>query len=166
MLDPSLDDPAFPTLTEAQIERIRAFGTEQPVEVDDVLFSPMDEAYDFIVVVEGEVEISNRSGGIQVAIIRHGPGRFLGELNMLTGQRPMLTARVLSGGRVVRVSPHAFRMMMAAEGELSDFILNAYVARRNVHRGGEAAASLTIIGSRFCPETLRLRSFAARNRLP
>src|SRR5207244_11540676 len=67
---------------------------------------------------------------------------------------------------VVCVSPQAFRTMMAAEGELSDFILNAYVARRNVHRGGEMAATVTIIGSRFSPETLHLRSFAARNRLP
>ena len=138
MLEPSRDDPAFPTLTAAQIERVRAFGTEQTVDAGDVLFSPADEAYDFIVVVDGEVEISNRSKGREVAIIRHGPGRFLGELNMLTRQRPMLTARVRTAGRVVRVSPHDFRTMMAAESELSDFILNAYVARRNVHRAGEA----------------------------
>lgn len=55
---------------------------------------------------------------------------------------------------------------MAAEGELSDFILNAYIARRNVHRGGEASGAVTILGSRFSPETMHLRSFAARNRLP
>lgn len=166
VLDPSKDDPAFPTLDDIQIERIRAFGTERASDAGDVLFSPADEAYDFIVVVEGEVEIVRGSGESEVAIIRHGPGRFLGELNMLTGQRPMLTARVLTGGRVICVSPLAFRTMMAAEGELSDFILNAYIARRNVHRGGEAAGSVTIVGSRFSPETLRLRSFAARNRLP
>ncbi|HKC82734.1 MAG TPA: FAD-dependent oxidoreductase [bacterium] len=166
MLDPSGDDPAFPTLDEIQIERIRAFGREREIAAGDVLFSPANEAYDFIVVVEGEVEIVRGSGDHEVAIIRHGPGRFLGELNMLTGQRPMLTARVVTGGRVVGVSPQAFRTMMAAEGELSDFILNAYIARRDVHRGGEASGSMTIIGSRFSPETLHLRSFAARNRLP
>src|SRR5438874_8326918 len=105
MLDPSRDDPAFPTLDETQIARVRAFGTERPVAAGDVLFSPAQEAYDFIVVVEGEVEIVRRSGDREVAIIRHGPGRFLGELNLLTGQRPMLTARVLTSGTVVCVSP-------------------------------------------------------------
>ena len=46
MLTPSEDDPAFPTLSETQIERIRDFGTEQAIDAGDVLFSPADEAYD------------------------------------------------------------------------------------------------------------------------
>ena len=68
--------------------RLRSSATERAVEVGDVLFRAGDATYDFFVILEGEVEIvrtdSSERGG------RRGhtrPGRFLGELNLLTGQR-------------------------------------------------------------------------------
>ena len=45
------------------------------------------------------VAIINDTDGIDVVVTEHGPGRFLGELNLLTGQRVYLTARVSSAGR-------------------------------------------------------------------
>src|SRR5207248_694821 len=80
VLRPGREDPAFPTLSETQIERIRAFGRERVIDVGDVLFGPADETYDFIVVLDGEVEIVRQSPDGDVVIIRHGPGRFLGDI--------------------------------------------------------------------------------------
>lgn len=66
VLDPRFDDPAFPTLDELQIERVRVYGTELDVDAGTVLFCPADDSYDFIVVLEGEVEIVRASGDSEV----------------------------------------------------------------------------------------------------
>ena len=47
---------------------------------------------------------------------------------------------------------------------LGDLILRAYLLRRELLIG--LGAGLKIVGSRFSPDTRRLREFAARNRLP
>ena len=62
----------------------------------DVLFRAGDREYDFILIESGEVEIVREAtpDAPEEVVARHGAGRFLGELNMLTGQRAYLTARV------------------------------------------------------------------------
>ncbi|MCU1484865.1 MAG: thioredoxin reductase [Actinomycetia bacterium] len=126
-----------------------------------------DDAYDFIVVLEGEAEISRRTiDGDDVPITTHGAGRFLGELSLLTGQRPYLTARMRTDGRVVRVDPDAFRTLLAVETDLAERIVAALVARRGVLQSGEGARTLELIGSRYSSEALALRQYVSRNRLP
>ena len=46
-----------------------------------------DVSYDFFVVVSAEVDILVRADAAERVVGHHGPGRFLGELNMLTGLR-------------------------------------------------------------------------------
>jgi thioredoxin reductase (NADPH) len=98
-------------------------------------------------------------------IARHGPGRFVGELNLLTGQRPFLSARVTEPGRVLALSPALFRRLMATNPDLANIIFNAFVARRAGLRTGQGALAVQVIGSRFSPELVALRSFAERSYL-
>ena len=60
----------------------------------DVLFRAGDDSSDFLVVLEGAVDIVRPDVDGETLITTHVAGRFLGELNMLTGQRLYLTARV------------------------------------------------------------------------
>ena len=46
-------------------------------------------------------------------VATHTAGRFLGELDMLSGQAVSLTARVSAGGVVHRIAPASFRRMMS-----------------------------------------------------
>jgi thioredoxin reductase (NADPH) len=118
------------------------------------------------VIVEGSVEILRTSLDGEVLLAVQPAGRFLGELNLLTGQRPYLTARVAEAGRVLVVPAENLRRLMGAKPDLSDLIFKALVARREVLRSSEGARAIQIVGSRFSNEALALRSFAARNRLP
>src|SRR5579864_7796529 len=54
---------------------------------------------------------------------------------------------------------------MATTPRLGDTILAAFVARRNVLLSG-ASGTIRVIGSRFSPETARVREFLARSRIP
>jgi thioredoxin reductase (NADPH) len=55
---------------------------------------------------------------------------------------------------------------MSTKPDLSDTIFRAFVARRELLRSGGAAGAIRLIGSRFSPESLALRAFANRARLP
>ncbi|HEX4219106.1 MAG TPA: FAD-dependent oxidoreductase [Acidimicrobiales bacterium] len=165
--DPSSDLPAAgsPTLTGPQLAELAAFGYERSVQVGDVLFRAGDESYDFVVVLEGEVEVVRPDPAGDVVIVTHGAGRFLGELSLLTGQRPYLTARVSRPGRVLVIEPEAFRRLMTSKPDIADIIFNAFVVRRERLRAGEGALAIRIIGSRFSSEAMALRVFANQNHL-
>src|SRR5581483_8937495 len=94
------EDPSAPTLTADQFAVLDGFGRRRRVAVGDVLYAEGDAAYDFYVVLSGVVEITGAFDGEDVVLATHGPGRFLGELNLLTGQRVYLTARVVEAGEV------------------------------------------------------------------
>ena len=86
-----------PKLREDQIEILRRYGQTRKTEVGDVLFRAGDTQNDFIVILEGEVEVVDDFAGEARTIGVFLAGRFLGELNMLTGQAMYLTAVVSEG---------------------------------------------------------------------
>jgi len=159
------DAVVFPTLADSELAVLEALGTRRPVTVGEYLYREGDIAYDFYVIRSGAVEIVARSDGEEQIIARHRPGGFLGELNLLTGQRVYLSARVVEPGEVLVVPRAALQRVIATNPGLSDTILAAFLARRSVLLSG-ARAAIRVVGSRFSPESLRVREFLARNRIP
>ncbi|MGA8368689.1 MAG: FAD-dependent oxidoreductase [Acidimicrobiales bacterium] len=159
------DDVSSPTLTAAQLAELAAFGSERAVDVGDTLFRAGDAAYDFVVVLDGEVEVVRPDDTGDVVIVTHGPGRFIGELSLVTGERPYLTARIARAGRVLVIEPDEFKQMMSSKPDIADIIFGALVARRERLQSGEGARAVRIIGSRFSPPAMALRVFAAQNHL-
>ena len=167
-IEPEGEGPAFPRLTEAQFARLTSFGTPETVEAGEVLYGPGDPTYDLIVVEGATVEIVQPAtrDAPEESLVRFGPGAFLGELNLLTGQAVYLIARVVENGRVHRIAPASFRRLMAEDPELSDILLEAFQARREILTHNGASRGLEIIGSAMDPASLALRTYAARRRLP
>ena len=155
---------AFPTLSETQISFLKDYGVVRETKAGQVLFQEGDTSYDFIVILEGDVEIVENFGGEDRTIATHGAGRFLGEMNMLTGQAVYLSAVVSEPGKVLAIPPENLREIVTEEPTLSDIILKAFLARRQVLMN--VGTGLRIIGSHYSREALRLREFAVRNRLP
>jgi thioredoxin reductase (NADPH) len=122
---PSLADDtvAFPTLDDSELAVLEALGTRRSVAVGEYLYREGDTTYDFYVILSGAAEIVVRSDGEERIVARHGPGRFLGELNLLTGQRVYLSARVAQPGEVIVVPRVALQQVIAANPGLGDTIL-------------------------------------------
>jgi thioredoxin reductase (NADPH) len=160
-----VEERAFPVLSPAQLAEVASFGTEQPVAAGQSLFEAGEASYQLFVVLEGEVEIVPPEGAEAAPIAVYGPGGFVGELNLLTGQRRFLTARVTRAGRVLVVEQEEFRRLMSLRPELAETIFAALVARREILRSGEGAQAIRIIGSRYSPEATALRGFAEHSRL-
>ena len=156
---------AFPRLDDGQLAALEAIGERRRVQRSDVLFREGDARYDFLVILSGKVAIvEGYDSGRERTIGVHGERRFLGELNLLTGQAAFLTAVVEEEGEVLAVPPERLRELVTHDTNLGDLILRAFLLRRSVLIG--LGAGFRIIGSRYAPDTRRIREFAARNRLP
>ncbi len=161
-----LDGQAASTLPPEVIDEVATFGEERAVSEGEVLYAAGDEAPSFFVVLEGTIEIVRRGPVDELVMARHPVGRFVGELNLLTGQRPYLTARAGEPGRVLELRPNAFRRLMSTRPEISDVIVRTLVARRESLLRTDGGGAIQLIGSRYSPAALALRSFAARSRVP
>jgi thioredoxin reductase (NADPH) len=161
---PAPDDAAAPTLSDAELAVLLPFGAIRTVGAGDVLYRAGEPSSDFFVIVDGEVEVVRPDSDRDVVVV-HGPGRFLGELNLLTGQRPYLTARVRRSGRVLVIPRTEFHRVMSSKPDLADLIFNALTARRAYLREREAARALRIVGSRYSREAMALRGFATRSQV-
>src|SRR5580698_9703307 len=159
------EDDAFPTLDAADMELVAQLGVRRQVREGEYLFREGDLTYDFFVLVSAEVDMVVEVDGEESLIVHHGPGRFLGELNMLSGLRVFVSARVVAPGEVVVVRRDQLRQLMATNPRLGDTILAAFVARRVLLMTG-AAAAVRVIGSRFSPESLHIMEFLTRTRVP
>jgi thioredoxin reductase (NADPH) len=159
------EDRAFPVLSASQLAEVAPFGSERPIAAGQLLFEAGEASYQLFVVLEGEVEIVRLDGSEATPIALYGPGGFVGELNLLTGQRRSLTARVTRAGRVLVIEQAEFRRLMSLLPTLAETIFGALVARREILRSGEGARAIRIVGSRYSPEAMSLRAFAEHSRL-
>jgi thioredoxin reductase (NADPH) len=153
-----------PRLRTDQIEILKRYGQTRKTEVGDVLFRAGDTTNDFVVVLEGEVKVGDDFPGEWRTIGTFHEGRFLGELNMLTGQAMYLTGVVSEAGEVLSIPRERLKEVVTEEPNISDIILRAFLARRSYMM--KTGLGLRIIGSRHSGDTTRLREFAARNRVP
>jgi thioredoxin reductase (NADPH) len=153
-----------PRLGKEQMARFRGLGRSRTTASGDVLFAAGDDGADFFVIASGSVAIVQGYGNENRVIAVFGRQHFSGELSMLTGQRIYLTGVVSEGGEVIQVPAEKVRELVAEDKALSDLILGAFIARRSFLI--DAETGIKLIGSRFSPDSRRLREFLARNRMP
>ena len=160
-----IDQAAIPDLDAGEIAQLEPYGARRVVEPGEYLYRAGDAAYDFYVVLSGLVEIVVTVDGDEQVIVEHGPGRFLGELNLLTGLRVFVSARVVERSEVLQIPVEELRRIIATQPQLSDKFLVTFMTRRNELLTG-AGSTTRVIGSRFSPDVLALREFLSRTRIP
>ncbi|MFH8753622.1 FAD-dependent oxidoreductase [Streptomyces rimosus] len=156
---------AFPRLTPEQLQDLTAHGERRRTTEGEVLYREGRPFREFLAILSGTVEILHDHGGPDERTVAvQGPGRFLGELGLLEGQAAFDTAVVRQAGEILAVPVERQRALVDRDPVLGDLILRAYLSRRYLLIG--LGAGFRILGSCYSPDTLRLREFAARNRLP
>jgi thioredoxin reductase (NADPH) len=156
---------AFPRLDESRVQVLEAVGERRAVRRGEVLIAEGDPEDTFYVVLSGRVAVVEGYGTPDQRVVRvHGPGRFLGELGVLTGQAAFFTSVVVDDGEVLAVPADRLRELAATDPAFGDQVLRAFLVRRSLALG--EGIGFRIIGSRYSPRSRALREFAARNRLP
>jgi thioredoxin reductase (NADPH) len=147
--------------------RLRAYGSAETVCAGDMIYQLGDDSYDLILIESGRVDLlCDSSAGQQPMLIAEmGPGDFLGELSLFTGERMFVTACASEAGTIYRIGAEAFRQLMSHDGDLSDVILTALCRRRDLLKTA-LADTIEILDSLQSAAGLALVSYAERMEFP
>jgi thioredoxin reductase (NADPH) len=157
-----VSSPLSPTLSPGQLEALAARGEERTAAEGEFLFRIGDARYPFIVILEGEAAILDGAGN---EIARQGPGGFLAELNLLTGQTVYVDGVATQPMRYIAVDREELRPLLFEDGALADVLLHTFMRRREILQERDGVG-FEVIGPRSSGATRQLIDYARRVRLP
>jgi thioredoxin reductase (NADPH) len=157
----------FPTLSDAQVERLAKVGTRRAVAAGEVLYERGVQNGSLFLVLDGALEIQRPTGpdARPERIRTLGPGQFTGEINMLSARRALASAHMATAGAVIAVDREALRAIIQRDSELSEIMMRAFILRR-VSLIADGGGDLILLGSHHSAPTQRLREFLTRNAHP
>ena len=156
---------AFPTLTAEQIELLASQATTAEFAPGAVLFHEGESDFSFFVIQVGAIRIVENSSGEEKEVTIHHAGEFTGDIDMLTGQRSLVTAIAAEPTRVLQIDAEKLREVIRSHSTLGDVILEAFLMRRTLLIESDFVG-VRVIGSRWSRDTFRLRDFLAGHHIP
>src|SRR6185436_11573711 len=153
----------FPTLTPAEIARLRRFGEVRRHAAGEQLVRTGEPSTGILVAPSGELAVSQHNVlGRSEPIVTHEPGGFMGELAQLSGRPSLVDAVATKPVEVLVIPSSRLRDVLVAEAELGERIMRALILRRVGLLEGGAGGPL-IVGRADDGDVLRLAGFLARN---
>src|ERR1700676_5740323 len=124
-------EQAFPTLTAAEIARMRRFGEVRHYRDGEMLFETGKPGPGMFVVLSGHIAITQRDGlGRVTPVIDQGPGQFLAELSQLSGGVALGDGHAKGDVEALLIPPERLRALLIAEADLGERIMRALILRR------------------------------------
>jgi thioredoxin reductase (NADPH) len=117
------------------------------------------------VVITGEVEILRPLGARETLVTVHELGEFTGEVNMTSGRRALVRARVTKPGKLIELDHQQMLCLLQTDAELSGILMRAIILRR-VELIAAGVGDIVLVRSRYSADTLRIREFLMRNGHP
>jgi thioredoxin reductase (NADPH) len=154
-----------PYLNEAQIERIRAYATPREVVAEQILYEPGFDTPPVYVVLSGAIKIVAVGGEEERIVTTYRAGQFSGELLMISGRRSIYRCQVVESGTLLELCPKYLRTLIGKDAELSDIIMNAFLARR-LSLKDTGQGNVVVVGSKYSAGTLCIREFLTRDGHP
>src|ERR1700749_1126450 len=159
-------EQTFPTLTDAEIARMRRFGELKSFSDGELMFETGKPGRGMFVVLSGHIAITERDGlGHVSPIVEQGPGQFVAEVGQLSGRVSLVDGRAGGDVEALAIPPDKLRALLVAEADLGERIMRALILRRvNLFQGG--AGGPVLIGPPNCSGVIRLQVFLRRNGCP
>ncbi|HZZ36837.1 MAG TPA: FAD-dependent oxidoreductase [Caulobacteraceae bacterium] len=159
-------DQMFPTLSAADVDRLRRFGKTRRYAAGEALVRVGETGHGMNVILSGEVEIIGRDElGHRQTIVVYGSGSFMGELAQLSGQPALVDALATTDVDALTVPPERLRAVLIAEAELGERIMRSLILRR-VGLLETGSGGPIIVGAADDADVLRLQNFLSRNGHP
>ncbi len=154
----------FPRLTDEELARLARFGVPRSFRAGDKVASVGETGPGLLLVLSGELEVSQNDHGRPVHIVTHERGSFHGELAQLSGRPYLVNSVALTDVETVAIAPERLRELLIAEADIGERIMRALILRRVGLI--EAGAGPIIVGDEANADVLRLVNFLRRNGHP
>ena len=155
----------FPILNSTQVQRLVAQGHARSVHAGDVLIEPGDREVPIFIIISGELEAVRPSFVQETLIATFGPGQFTGEVNTLSGRRAIARIRARQDGEIVEIARGKVLALVQTDAELSEILMRAFILRR-AEMLQQGVGDVTLVGSSYSADTLRIKEFLTRNGHP
>jgi len=156
----------FPTLEQAEVDRLGRFGETRTYAAGDRLVSTGEVSPGMFVILAGEVAVTQHNAlGRDQPIVTHHAGSFMGELAQLSGRPALVDARAITAVDALIISTPRLRDVLVSEADLGERIMRALILRR-VGLFETGIAGPTIVGHAGDGNVLRLVDFLRRNGHP
>jgi thioredoxin reductase (NADPH) len=159
-------DQTFPTLTPAEIDRMRRFGTLRRYADGERLFETGKPAPGMFVLLAGRVAITQRDGmGHVTPVAEQGVGQFVAEVGQLSNRATLVDGTAQGEVEALLIPPAGVRALLVAEADLGERIMRALILRRvNLIQSGVGGPA--IVGPPKSADVVRLQGFLSRNGWP
>ena len=157
---------AFPTLTGAEIDRIRRFASPVRYRSGELVYETGKATPGVLVVLAGTIRITGRDGrGHDIPVTDHGPGSFSGELSALASRPSFVDARAVGEVEALLIDAKRLHDLLMAEAVLGERIMRAMIIRR-VAILEAGAGGPVLVGPTSTGGAARLGNFLDRNGIP
>jgi CRP-like cAMP-binding protein len=130
----------FTVLSAEEQRRIAEMSDQRMYLAGEVIVRQGDETSALYVIERGEVVVSVARAGADVEVARLGPGKFFGEMALVTGAARQATVRAAVPCRLLEVGREAVQAVLEKAPDLAERI-SAVLAERQAALGEHAAAS-------------------------
>ena len=159
-------EQTFPSLTNAEIARMRRFGELRQYKHGEKMIETGKPGPGMFVVLSGHVAITQRDGlGHVTPIIDQGQGQFLAEVGQLSGRVALVDGHAEGDVETLLIPPDKLRALLVAEADLGERIMRALILRR-VSLIQSGVGGPVLIGPSNSAGVARLQNFLTRNSFP
>jgi len=155
----------FPRLDDADVERIRKFGTLESWKGGEAMFRAGEPGLGIRIILRGNVLLTRRDAlGRSQFLAELGEGQFLGETAQLSGKPHLVDGYAIKDVSAILISPAQVRALLIEEAQLGEIIMRALILRRAelVQEG----SGPVVVGAATDPRTLALEGFFRRANHP
>jgi thioredoxin reductase (NADPH) len=154
----------FLRFTDDELARLARFGEPRRYKASDMLARVGEVGPGVMLILSGQVDVTQPTGGEDSHIVTHERGNFMGELAQLSGRPYLVNEKALTDVEAVAIPPERLRALLIAEADLGERLMRALILRRVGLI--EAGVGPIVIGEEHNADVLRLTNFLRRNGHP
>jgi signal transduction histidine kinase len=121
--------PIFSELSSEDLQTIYSLAKPLSIPEGEALVRQGEPGDAMYVILSGEFEVTQRSGGSDVVLSRRKPGEWVGEMALLAGEERVATVRALQESRVLSISLHAFKQLLSCSPSAGISVLRMMAQR-------------------------------------
>ncbi|APR38841.1 FAD-dependent oxidoreductase [Paraburkholderia sp. SOS3] len=156
----------FPVLAEAEVERVRRFGSLSRFSKGELLYQAGRPCPGMFVLLAGRVRIMGRDGLGHERIIHTYThrGDFTSDVSQLSNKPAVVDAHAVDDVEAILLRPDGLSNMMISEADIGEKIMRALILRRMLVM--ERGHGVVLVGSSSDAQLLALQNFLRRNAFP